>query len=80
MARLTRLCPSGIPQHIIQRGNNRQPCFTCDEDVAAYASWLAEAAERYKIIRVRVKLCWPIYKAQKHPHSRLLLTEQLHRP
>ena len=49
MARLTRLCPPGIPQHIIQRGNNRQPCFASDEDIAAYASWLAEAAERYKV-------------------------------
>lgn len=27
MARLNRLCPVGIPQHIIQRGNNRQVCF-----------------------------------------------------
>ncbi|GEM_PF-4667565 len=24
MARLTRVCPVGVPQHIIQRGNNRQ--------------------------------------------------------
>jgi putative transposase len=27
MARLNRLCPVGILQHIIQRGNNRQVCF-----------------------------------------------------
>ncbi len=27
MARLTRVAPIGIPQHIIQRGNNRQVCF-----------------------------------------------------
>ena len=24
MVRLARVCPVGIPQHIIQRGNNRQ--------------------------------------------------------
>lgn len=27
MARLPRLCVPGIPQHIIQRGTNRQACF-----------------------------------------------------
>ena len=27
MARLQRIAPLGIPQHIIQRGNNRQTCF-----------------------------------------------------
>jgi putative transposase len=42
MARLHRLCPIGIPQHVIQRGNNRQVCFNGDEDMAAYAGWLKE--------------------------------------
>lgn len=49
MARLTRLCPVGIPQHITQRGNNREPCFTCNDDMAAYAHWLSEAAVRYGV-------------------------------
>lgn len=40
MARLPRLCPVNIPQHIIQRGNNRQVCFNGNEDFAAYANWL----------------------------------------
>jgi putative transposase len=34
----------GIPQHIIQRGNNRQVCFASEEDFAAYAHWLDEAS------------------------------------
>ena len=49
MARLSRLCPAGVPQHIIQRGNNRQACFAPDQDMAAYAHWLAEAAEKYQV-------------------------------
>jgi len=49
MARLARLCPVGIPQHIVQRGNNHQPCFAHDEDVPAYAGWLAEAAKHYGV-------------------------------
>jgi len=47
MPRTPRLCPVGIPQHIIQRGNNRQVCFANEEDFATYAQWLHEAAERY---------------------------------
>ncbi len=27
MARLTRITPSGVPIHVIQRGNNRQVIF-----------------------------------------------------
>ena len=36
MARLTRICLPGIAQHIIQRGNNRQVCFSSEADFAAY--------------------------------------------
>ncbi len=42
MPKLSRLCPEGIPQYIIQRGNNRQICFCSEEDLAAYAGWLKE--------------------------------------
>jgi putative transposase len=49
MARLRRICPPGIPQHIIQRGNNRQVCFAADEDFAAYAHWLHESSEKYSV-------------------------------
>jgi len=49
MARLSRLCLPGIPQHIIQRGNNRQICFGSDEDFATYAFWLHEYSQRYQV-------------------------------
>ncbi|MCB1772804.1 MAG: transposase [Gammaproteobacteria bacterium] len=49
MARRRRLTPPRIPQHIIQRGNNRQSCFAGDVDFAAYANWLHEAAEKYEV-------------------------------
>jgi putative transposase len=49
MARLRRICPPGIPQHIIQRGNNRQLCFAADEDFAAYAHWLRESSQKYYV-------------------------------
>lgn len=49
MARLARLSPVGIPQHIIQRGNNRQACFCCDQDFIAYAGWLKEYARKHYV-------------------------------
>ena len=49
MARLQRICPPGIPQHIIQRGNNRQVCFASEEDFTVYAHWLIESSEKYGV-------------------------------
>lgn len=43
MARLPRLDLTGIPQHIVQRGNNRLPCFLDDEDRARYRHVLGDA-------------------------------------
>jgi len=36
MARLPRLTLAGIPQHVVQRGNNREVCFLEDEDHSVY--------------------------------------------
>lgn len=44
MARLPRLDLPQVPQHIVQRGNNRQPCFVADEDYLEYCGDLADAA------------------------------------
>lgn len=49
MARLPRVCPVDIPQHVIQRGNNRQICFACDADFAAYVHWLKEHARAHGV-------------------------------
>lgn len=32
MARLPRFDLAGVPPHVMQRGNNRLPCFLDDED------------------------------------------------
>ena len=49
MARLNRVSPVGIPQHIIQRGNNRQACFACEADMKAYLNWLKDFAKKYDV-------------------------------
>lgn len=46
MPRRARVTLPGIPLHVIQRGNNRQPCFFADEDYRFYLDWLGEYAEK----------------------------------
>ncbi len=49
MPRRLRYCPAGYPVHVIQRGINHQICFAADTDIAAYANWLAEGADKYEV-------------------------------
>jgi putative transposase len=49
MPRRRRFCPAGFPIHVIQRGINRQICFASDADIAAYAHWLAEGAQKFEV-------------------------------
>jgi putative transposase len=49
LPRHPRFCPRDFPVHVIQRGNNRQAIFTSDKDIAAYAYWLAEGAEKFEL-------------------------------
>jgi len=43
MSRLPRLDLPNIPQHIVQRGNNRQPIFFHEDDYCTYLEYLREA-------------------------------------
>ncbi|GGD51785.1 transposase [Lacimicrobium alkaliphilum] len=49
MARLLRVSPTGVPEHVIQRGNNRQQCFVDQQDYRAYIGWLKEYSEAQKV-------------------------------
>ena len=49
MARLKRVAPIGVPQHIVQRGNNRQVCFCDEHDMKAYLSWLMELSVKHQV-------------------------------
>jgi Transposase and inactivated derivatives len=49
MARLPRLSLASIPQHVIQLGNNRQPCFYTEEDYRFYLECLGAAARKYRV-------------------------------
>lgn len=62
MARLPRFTLPGIPQHIIQRGNNREPCFYAEEDYYRYQDNLLEAVK----------------KNQAEIHAYVLMTNHVH--
>lgn len=47
MARLPRIVVPGQALHIIQRGNNRQPCFFADEDYRYYLDCLKDTTTRF---------------------------------
>jgi len=49
MPRQPRISPIGVPQHIIVRGNNRQICFTNEDDMAFYLSCLKNYAEKHQL-------------------------------
>ena len=49
MPRQPRPDLAGIPQHIVQRGNDRQACFFAEPDYVRYLTNLREAALRYGV-------------------------------
>ncbi|MCU7937813.1 MAG: transposase [gamma proteobacterium symbiont of Bathyaustriella thionipta] len=62
MARLPRLNLPGIPQHVIQRGNNHQACFFSEQDYTVYLDKLNEYSKKYKV----------------QIHSYILMTNHVH--
>jgi len=47
MPRKPRFNLLGIPQHVIQRGNNREPCFYTEEDYRRYLNDLRESSVKF---------------------------------
>ena len=47
MPRRSRLQLVDVPQHIIQRGNNRQATFFAEKDYLFYLNRLREGARKY---------------------------------
>ena len=48
MPRKPRFNLVGIPQHVIQRGHNREPCFYAEQDYQQYLDDLKEVAKKYE--------------------------------
>ncbi|OCQ20821.1 transposase [Pseudoalteromonas luteoviolacea] len=62
MARLPRLNLPNIPQHVVQRGNNRQVTFIENTDYAVYLDKLKQYAQEYDV----------------HVHAYVLMTNHVH--
>ncbi len=62
MGRKSRFNLPGIPQHVIQRGHNRDACFFVNEDYHYYLDNLREAAKKYNC----------------HIHAYVLMTNHVH--
>ena len=62
MARIARVVISGIPHHVIQRGNRRQMTFFCDDDKMLYIVLLAHYAGKYGL------LVWGYCLMDNHVH------------
>lgn len=50
MARLPRYVLPGHPQHVIQRGNNRNIIFASDEDINCFRDCLLDACTKHEVI------------------------------
>jgi putative transposase len=46
MVRKSRFTIPGVPQYVIQRGNNPEPCFFFETDYRCYLDVLHESASR----------------------------------
>jgi putative transposase len=47
MPRASRIVIPGVPHHVVQRGNRRQPIFFSDADRNCYVEWLADGCQRF---------------------------------
>lgn len=62
MSRKPRFVLPGVPQHVIQRGHNREPCFFGVDDYPRYLEDLRAAAEKNSL----------------HVHAYVLMTNHVH--
>lgn len=50
MPRRPRFLLTDLPLHVVQRGNDRQPCFFSERDFHVYLKALADASVRYRVL------------------------------
>lgn len=49
MPRIARTVIAGVPHHVTQRGNRREPVFFTDADRRAYLEWFGEYARKHGV-------------------------------
>ena len=71
MARLARAVAAGVPHHVTQRGNRRQPTFFGDADYKLYRTLLAASCGRHGVA------VWAYCLMPNHVHLILVPAEAL---
>ena len=56
MPRRPRIKLAGLPQHVVQRGINRESCLFAEEDYHFYLHWLEKAATDWRYEKTNAKL------------------------
>ena len=49
MSRKPRFVLPGVPQHVVQRGHNREPCFFAEADYQRYLHDVHQAAVKNRV-------------------------------
>ena len=72
VARLPRISIAGMPQHIIQRGNNREACFLAAGDYRLYLKSLKLASSKHGcLIHAYVLMSNHFHLLAETPHGNL---------
>ena len=57
-----------VPAHIVQRGNNREPCFFAEDDYRLYLDRLGQALKRYQVkLHAYVLMSNHVHMLMSHP-------------
>ena len=74
MPRLPRIDVAGIAQHIVQRGNNRLPCFLAEGDYIRYRDDLRELALKFECsVHAYLLMTNPVHLLMTPAHEGLIV-------
>ena len=85
MPRPHRICPDGVPQHIVNRGNLRATIFRKPEDYLGFIGGLADAGERtaVRLLAFCVMpnhwhlVLWPVYGCEVSAYMQVLMNAHI---
>jgi REP-associated tyrosine transposase len=85
MPRPPRICPDGVPQHIVNRGNLRAPVFRNAADYLGFIAALTDAADRTTVRLLAYCLMpnhfhlvlWPVHGQEISAYMQLLMNAHI---
>src|SRR3954462_14112542 len=85
MPRPPRICPDGVPQHIVNRGNLRAPVFRDDADYLGFLAAMTDAVDRTTVRLLAFCLMpnhfhlvlWPVHGEEVSAYMQLLMNAHI---